>query len=817
VSTEKLRLEVLLAAIDKVSGPFKSIQKGTGELARALKGAKDKLKDLQTQQADIAAYQKAGKELAITANAFKTVQERVQRLQAEMEKAPEKTAKMIKALKDAQTESDRLKDRHQALTNQQQQLFTQMKAGGIDVSKLADHSRDLAARQIEAANATKKLGDAFEAQRHKAERLATARKAYDKSLATAGKLRDVGYGVSAAGAVMGLPAAKATKDYATFEDAMLGVARQVDGARDANGKLTATYYEMGKAIKAMSERIPLATTEIAAIVEAGARMGIQGKDNLLTYTETTAVMAEAFKLPVDQIGENIGKISQLYKIPIKDIKALGDTINWLDDNALSKGGDIIDVMQRIAGAADMVKMSYRDAAALGSTFLSLGARPEVAATATNAMIGQLANAPMLATAKRYRGGLDMLGISAASLQRGMNRDATGTIIKVLDAIKRLPQEKQLEAATRLFGKEYGDDAAKLAQNMDEYRRQLQLVNEARARGSMQREADARKEVINARLQMARNALFNLSSDLGEHLKPALVETMEKALAIVQAVRAWAQENPALAAGLMTAVKWLALATTAIGGLIFAAGAVLVPLAAVKFALAYLGIASAGAIVAGIKAIGMAILMSPLAPWALLIGAVAAAIYYKWEPIKKFFGELWDYLKPRFEAGWKWLSELPGKFKAWGAGIIDGLLAGINEKWEALKAKVKSLGELLPEWVRKPLGISSPSRVFAEIGGYTMSGLEQGILRGQDGPLSALARTARNLAGAGLLVAGGASAMPAIGAPAARAGDSSLVVQITINGAPGMDEQTLARQVAAEIQRIEQQRAARARSRLRDFD
>ncbi|OWC77072.1 phage tail tape measure protein, partial [Escherichia coli] len=71
--------------------------------------------------------------------------------------------------------------------------------------------------------------------------------------------------------------------------------------------------------------------------------------------------------------------AQLYKIPTRNIEQLGDALNYLDDNAMSKGADIIGVMQRLGGVAD--RLDYRKAAALGSTFLTLGAAPEVAASA----------------------------------------------------------------------------------------------------------------------------------------------------------------------------------------------------------------------------------------------------------------------------------------------------------------------------------------------------------------------------------------------------------------------------------------------------
>ncbi|MEW6166049.1 MAG: phage tail tape measure protein [Pseudomonadota bacterium] len=817
---ERLKLEVLLAAIDKVTGPFKTIAKGSGETAKALKAARGELDALQAQGRQIDSFRKVSKDAAIAANMLKAAQDRVRGVKEEIAKVPVPTRDMARALKEAQQEAAGLKMRHNDLIARQQKLRSTLAGAGIDTKKLSEHSRELTRRQEEAAKAVAKHDAALKAQNKTLARMHAAKADYARSLAGAQRVRDMGMAAAGAGAAIGLPVAKATKDYATFEDAMLGVAKQVEGARDANGKLTATYYEMGRAIKEMSERIPMATTDIAAIVEAGAKMGIQGKQNLLIYAETTAVMAEAFELPVEQIGEQIGKISRLYKIPIQDVKALGDAINWLDDNAESNGGDIIEVMQRVAGAATMVGMSYKEAAALGSTFLTLGAKAEVAASATNAMIRELSVATL--QGKRFQGGLEMLKLDDKALQFDMSKDATGTIIKVLEAIKQLPQEKQLEAATRLFGKEFGDDAAKLAQNIGEYRRQLELVNAERAKGSMEREAQARKESINARLQIAKNAMFNISSDLGEHLKPALAESLEKTLAIVQAIRAWAAENPGFAGGLMTAVKWLALGVTTIGALLLAVGGILVPIAAFKFGLAAVGISGSAA------AAGM---------WAFLkpVLLVAGAAYAGWQAGKllgagidgllskalgyqtTLGGALYDLVQ--------FVSALPGKFVTAGGQMIDGLIAGIQQRWQALKEAVTGIAASTVGWLKDKLGIRSPSRVFAELGGFTMAGFEQGILHGQGGPLAALAKAAKGFAaaGAGVALSGAAMAMPTLdtrpplGLGGGMMAGGPMIVQITINPSPGMDEQALARAVAAELQRVEAQRAARGRSRLADRD
>lgn len=651
-----LEIRVLFAAIDKFVRPAKAITASAGEAARAMKENTARMKEFNRTVDQIDAFKKAEAQAAITANAFKANRERIDEMKAAISKVGVPTREMAAELEKATRQSAALKDKHESLLRTEQQLFEKLKAAGIDTRNLAEQRQKLASASAEATNQSRKLQTALEAEQQKMKRLHEAEATLAKSRRLARTMAKAGVGLLAGGAAVGAPAAKASKDFADFETAMLGVARQMDGARDANGKVTQTYWEMADAIKAMSERLPGSANDIAKIVEAGARMGIQGKQNLLTYAETTAVMASAFDLPVDQVGEDIGKISQLYKVPMKDIKALGDTINWLDDNALAKGGDIIDVMKRIAGTADMAHMSFKQAAALGSTFLSLGAAPEVAASASNAMIRELSIANM--QSKRFKEGMAMLGLNGKDVQQSMSKDATGTIIKVLEKIKSLAGDKQLEAATRLFGKEFGDDASKLAANLDEYRRQLALVNAEQAKGSMDRENNSRADTLNQRIENARDALTNLSSDLGKHLKPAIADTLETTLGMIQSIRNWAAEHPRLSSALMTTIKWLAIIVTTIGAVTLAAAALLVPLATLKFSMITLGISGAGGFAmlhTGIMLVGRALLANPIGLTLTGIAIAATLIYNNWERIGNWF-----------------------------AAIIDGMLTKLNKLKENLR-------------------------------------------------------------------------------------------------------------------------------------
>ena len=115
----------------------------------------------------------------------------------------------------------------------------------------------------------------------------------------------------------------------------------------------------------------------------------------------------------------------------------------------------------------------------------------------------------------------------------------------------------------------------------------------------------------------------------------------------------------------------------------------------------------------------------------------------------------------------------------------------------------------------------------------MAGLEEGLTGNQGGPLDAVSGMAKKLAGIGAGMAIGGAAMAGTVAGIALDGSSPMsagggaagggeggggnTYQINITVPAGNDNQGLANLVAREIERIESQKAARQRSRLRDTE
>ncbi|BBP86013.1 hypothetical protein PHLH8_56550 [Pseudomonas sp. Pc102] len=857
MAADTLKLQVVLSALDKAAAPLKRIQGGAIDAGRELKAARERLKELNAQQKDISAWRTQRAAAVETEAALAAARQKVQDLGQAMAASDVPTKQMTRDLKAAIREATALKQKHADNQVQLQGMRNKLAAAGISTRNLSDAERDLRSKIASTNQVISEQGRRLERITQQNRRLAKARGQYDRAQQLAGNMAGAGAGAAAAGAAMGVPVLAAAKSYISFEDAMLGVAKQVDGARDDSGQLTSVYYEMGNAIKAMAERIPMATTEIAALVEGAARMGVQGKDNLLGFAKVAANAATAFELPADEIGENLARIAGLYKLPIANVDQLGDAINYLDDNAQSKGGDIIDVLQRTAGITASVGMSFKDAAALGSTFLSLGATAEVAATATNAMIRELAIAGQ--QPKRFQKGLKALGLEADAIQAGMAKNSTKTLQSVLDAINKLPQSEQLTVTTQLFGKEFGDDAAKLAANMGEYRRQLELANSEAGKGSMQREADIRAESLSARLQMAQNRAFNLSATLGETLRPAIIRLIEGFNRIIEKVTQWVEANPELAYTVLKVVAGLAAMATVFGTVTLGLASLLGPFAMFRYALALtsikgvsvfgmlwrLGKVALPVVAQAILWIGRALMMNPIGLAITAIALAALLIYKYWDPIKAYVMSLWAEIKAGFDGGLVGILglianfspigmfyrafaavmnyfgfEMPSKFTEFGAMLMQGMVTGITNGLAAVKNAITGAGDSTINWFKEKLGIHSPSRVFASLGGFTMAGLVQGLAGGEGDVLGQITNTVRRLteAGAGMLGAGGGLSIDTR-API-QAGGGGVVVQgdtvtFNIQAAPGTDVAGLRQMLNQLLDERERSKAARVRSRLGD--
>ncbi|TZD51985.1 phage tail tape measure protein [Escherichia coli] len=667
MSDNNLRLQVILNAVDKLTRPFRTAQASSKELAAAIQQSRASLKALDSQAARIDGFRKVRTQLEGAKNDLTAARQKVSELANAFAAASNPTKKQAKELEQAKRRASQLKDTFDGLRQSAQRQREELSAAGINTKNLSSAQRTLRQNADEARQALDRQQKSLKRLGEQQARINAVREQYSRRLEVRDRIAGAGATTAAAGAAMGAPVVAAVRSYASMEDAMKGVAKQVNGLRDDNGNRTKQFYEMQDAIKAASEQLPMENGAIdyAALVEGGARMGVTNQDDpfedqkrdLLAFASTAAKAATAFELPADELAEGLGKIAQLYKVPTRNIEQLGDALNYLDDNAMSKGGDIINVLQRMGGVAD--RLDFRKAAALGSTFLSLGAAPEIAASASNAMVRELSIATM--QSKRFFEGMDLLKLNPEEIEKQMTTDAMGTIQRVLEKVNKLPQDKRLSAMTMIFGKEFGDDAAKLANNLPELQRQLKLTAGSDANGSMQKESDINKDSLSAQWLLVKTGAQNAFSSLGETLRQPLMDIMSMVKGVTGALRRWVEQNPVLAGTLMKVAAATAAITVGLGTLAVAVAAVLGPIAVIRFALSMLAVKALPSTAAAATRTGgvlrllvsgplavlrvalfsvgslLGALLSPIGLVVAALAGVAIVVWKYWQPISAFLG------------------------------------------------------------------------------------------------------------------------------------------------------------------------------------
>ncbi len=556
------------------------------------------------------------------------------------------------------------------------------------------------------------------------------------------------------------------KQAVAFETAMLGVAKQVEGARDASGKLTDVYFKMGEAIQKLGSEIPIATNELAEMVAAGARMGI-AKDELIDFTRTASMMASAFSLPAGELADQMGKIAGLFKIPITRIGDLADAINYLDDETKSTAPGIIDFLTRTGGVAGAVKITGKEMAALGSTLLTLGERSETASTATNAFFQKLAAADK--GTKKFKEAMLEIGLSTAAVQKGMQTDAQGTILKVLDAVGKMPAEKRLGILVDLVGLEHSDTLAKLAGNVEEYRRQIDFAGSQKAVGSMSREFQAQLKTTAAQWEITKNVITAVGVNIGSVLLPAVNSALTVFRDATGAVSGFVQENKSLIGNVAAAAAGIGGALLAWNGLVFGIGT-------------------------GIKVLGFVMGANPIGLAALAIAGLAAVIWKNWEPIKGFFVGMWDGIKTAAGTTWEWMKNAFMTFhplgmviknwepiKGFFTGLFDGIRATVASSIDWILGKINAVGALWDK-TKSVFGFGQNAAPAAAPSAKPA------------GPVPPPVPAARGAAAPGTTV------------------NSTVNAPITINQQPGQNSKQLADEVA---RRLKQQQAVKRRGAMFD--
>ncbi|BCA60230.1 phage tail tape measure protein [Sphingomonas sp. HMP6] len=799
-----LRIRMLLEAGDKVTKPLRDIAAGSSRAAQALKATRDRLKEIERAQAGVAGFRELKAGLRSTETELRLAQGRVGDLARKMAEAGTPTKKLAADFAKAKREASALKDSFDGQNVKLQQLRDRLSAAGVSTSSLAAHERRL---RTEAARTNDELREQerrLTGLADRSRRFAAARESFGRVQGTATGLAAGGASAIGVGASLGRPLIEGVQQASAFEASMTTIAQKANLTRREATALGKQVLTVARATNQLPTAIQegmdtlsgfgLDPRRAAAMMQPIGRAATAYKAEVTDLSKAAFAANDNLKVPIEQTARVIDIMATAGKAGAFEIKDMAGSFPALTAGYQALGQTGLGAVADLSAALQIARKGAGDS--------------ETAATNVANIIQKIASPQTIKAFAKF--GIDL----PAALKKAYDDGKT-----------------PLEAIAELTKKATGGDLGKIGflfedaqvqqglrpiiQNLEEYRR-IRAEAGAASGTSDKDYAERLKDTAEKTKRLSINAQA-LGVTLGGQLLPTVNAVSDKIASAAERINAWAQRNPGLSKTLMIAAAVLAglFVVLGIGGIAIAA--IMGPIAILNSGLLAMGVSG------GLASIGLLPIIATVVgviAVALLLAGAAYLIYKNWDAITGFFSGIWNRITNAFNIGLTWLKGMVPTFKSIGAMMLEGLLSMLSPG--RLMKHIWNMGVAAIGAFKKVLGIQSPSRVFAALGGHVTGGLALGIDRGGAAPVQRLTRLSRRMTAAIAVGAampamagttGGASARPAIAAGAGQAVHNEYHFHIVQQ--PGQDAHALAVAVRAEIERIKREEAARARASFAD--
>jgi len=793
---KNMQVNVNLGGADNASARVKSVLDKVNALTSRTQAARDQLKNISITQNQIKGFEKLRTEAVASGRALQEARAKAKALGDESRR----NGVSSEAYRKAVTEVKRLSESHDRLMLKTKSARQALEAKGVATNRLSDHTR--------------RLREESERLIRTEQRLEQAQRRAADLRAKAGRAAMAGAKMLAGGYVIGRGLSGMMGPGMEF-DAQMSKVQALTRLQDGSAELAA--------LRAQAKQLGATTSFTGGDVASGqAFLAMAGftPDAIRAAMPGLLDMAKAGGIDLGRGADISSNILSAFGINPEEMDRVADvltrTFTTANTNLEMLGG----TMKYVAPIAKAAGMSFEESAAMAGLMGNIGIQDSMAGTQLRAMVNRLA-----APAARGKQALEELGVSAVDAQGNM-RSMPQVLFEIAKATERMGSGQRLEMLKHIFGEEASAGLSDLIgrAGSDELRKYIEVVQSSKG---------AAKAVAGTMANNLQGDLMGLSSAT-EALKigfseansgwiRALVDGLTSA---TRSAAGFINDNPRLVKALSMIAAALAVILVVGGALMVMLGGLLASMAVFKIAgvvflpalkAALVGTAGAfasvfaivkavamfigGALLAALKAVFVFLMANPIV---LVIMAIVGALYLlyrNWDTVLAFIQTTWQGLST-------WFTTTKDQFVGWGSEIIAGLIQGITggaaALWEGLKSTV---GGAVNK-VRDFLGIRSPSRVFAELGGFTAAGLAMGIAHGTPAVVSTAQNMAQQVSAVGAPSLG-AGAVGMSGAAGGAGAVSIGQVTIVIDGASG-DPAAIAQAVQAELRKM----GARAQSESR---
>lgn len=526
-------------------------------------------------------------------------------------------------------------------------------------------------------------------------------------------LGKISFGDIAAGGAFAAPFVAGVKAAIEFESKMADVKKVVDFETPAQ------FAQMGKDVLALSRELPMTASGIAQIVAAGGQAGIP-RAELQGFARDAVKMGVAFDQTAEQSGQMMATWRTAFRIGQEEVVSLADKINYLGNTGPANTKQISDIVTRIGPLGEVAGMASGQIAAMGATLAGVGIAEEVAATGMkNFMLTLTAGS---AATKAQRETFKALRMDSKQVAVDMQKDAQGTIVRILTAISKVDKTRQAAVLANLFGKESIGAIAPLLTNLEALKTNFDKVGDAtKYAGSMGKEYEARAKTTENSLILLKNRATELGISVGNVLLPPFNDFLATVGPVVSAVADLAGQHPWLIKGILGA----------------AAGFTALRLGVMVTTVA-------------MKAFVAASMLTPVGIALRVIAVLAGVLIANWSSLPAFFQMVWRNIKEAVVGGWEGLKIIASYTPI---GLIAANWGPVSDFFSATWASIKgftsnawALLKLVAAY--SPLGLIAAnwgavsgffSATWALIKGYVKTGLDMFMSVANFSPMGLIAK------------------------------------------------------------------------------
>ena len=369
------------------------------------------------------------------------------------------------------------------------------------------------------------------------------------------KLENAGKKMATFGAAITAPFAGAAYAAVEFEKTVVGEFNKV---ADLPEKQLAGFK---KFFMELSQQIPLSANEIAQLSANLAQMGVP-TDQLKQFAEMVSKAAFAFDMMADEAGKAFGQIMNAYGLTtVNQLKAVGDTINYLSNSMGFNARELVDIVKRVGGAAKQFGLSAKAVAVFGGVIKETGRSPEEVGTSLTYMLTRL---QVLDDSMREV--LNTVGMTAEEFQELKKKSPEEAILKLLEAMKGLDEQTRAELLKKWVGQEHFGKIAVLINNLDRLKQKFAEIKAGKYVGSMDEEVKKLMQTTWAQFQVLKNQLQNLAIAIGSLLIPPLKTFVGLLISAMKPITDFIQAHQTLAKVLIYPAVGAGLLLTALGSL-----------------------------------------------------------------------------------------------------------------------------------------------------------------------------------------------------------------------------------------------------------